>query len=259
MSAHSLKRSASLWTGVLCAAGAIAVTALSLTTGPKTHASPVVVEPPDSPMAVAEALDSIVQPRFFQLGDELFGMSRIARPVKNHPIRRFTPESPNEKPFFDRVAASGRECHIFFYQTVPALVEKPAFSRGNDPFRYIISNRPFQTTEDYNRMQTGMKESKPLVEAELSRLKAGEKRNRDTAEYAVFMRPVRSAEACVSCHKGTTKQDILGVMVYVVSKERRTPATQAAPPPVAPTQQLVPTQRISEGWERELVEIRAAR
>lgn len=239
MSATPIHRPFVFWgAAALTAASIAAIASLTLLT-PKSVASPV--EPPDSPLSVAEAMDSIVQPRFFQLGDEVFGMSRIARTAKNHPLRRFVPESETEKVYFDKIAASGRDCHILFYQTVPALVDKPAFSRGNDPLRYIISNT--------NAFRWEMlKDFKPVIEEELTRLKTGEKRTRDTKDYVLAMRPVHSANACVSCHSKSGAKDILGVMVYVISKERR-----------AVTRPAQPVQQQQVGWKREVEEVVAAK
>jgi hypothetical protein len=244
------RRPSAAWTAVTFATVSFAAVAALTVFSPKSQASPAEpvrgsAEPATTALAVAEELDAIVQPRFFQLGDETFGMSRVVRVEKNHPLRRFRPESDGEKARFERIAESGRECHLFFYQTVPALVAKPAFSRGSEPFRYLVSNGVFRWEQ--------MKEFKPLVEEELTKLKAGERRNRDTKDYVIAMRPVRSAEACVSCHSAQGPKDILGVMVYVVGKERRD-ANRPAP---VQTQQRV--SRAEQGWERELDEVRAAK
>lgn len=185
---------------------------------------PSLTTPPDpySPRAVAETIDSVVQPRFFKFDDTLFGMSRIATDlrVKGHQIDSFTAQNEGEAKSFQLLKESQRDYMILFYRSIaPPPNSRPYLRSPEAEFRLVAGSYDMYWESEYQTIFNDHKAAwHPLVRSELSRLKQGIPVDREAGDWLLAMRPVKNNNQCVSCHTNARPDNMLGIMVYAVRR-----------------------------------------
>lgn len=199
-------------------------------------------EPPtktlDSSFAVAEALDSYVQPRFEILRDKNFGALRIVY-RKHAGIVQLKVDTPEEKAIIANVNATGRDYAICLLHCAP----RPSYS-GTTSSRYVqspklqmlyLNQQPIASDADYasgfsyvNPKEAARKKSFDLQATQekavdaLPKLRKGQEYRTEDANWDVLMRPVTAFDkACLNCHTDAQSGATLGVMVYAVRKVAR--------------------------------------
>lgn len=212
----------------------------------------------DSPRAVAEALDAIVQPRFLDDQAGVFGTGRLVSPVRGH-VEAAASEmkSPSETRLWEAVNRARLSYVMGFYhcahlpgrftdqQPPPNLLSKgfgTSFS-GPDPFHpaiysfsrlftvYPASDTPASPAVWQQRDMQEKAQNASLQTAALKALPAlmkGKGQETTQGDLLVVMRPVLAAkDSCLGCHIGAKKNDTLGIMVYAV---RNTSANTVSKP-----------------------------
>lgn len=192
------------------------------------------------PLQVADALDSVIQPRFLQNAG-LFGLTRIVPVVNGHTVGymgSLGTETPQEKQALARADAARRDYTIAFLhcahvpgQFVRPGIFKPAAQHKGKVLAVqprltmlIVTRHPSPTAQKVSSPISGMDQDRRQWQAATLRalptLQQGRPAQATVADSTVFMRPVRaSADSCVSCHVGVKRGDTLGVMVYAVSNK----------------------------------------
>ncbi len=201
----------------------------------------------DSPRAVAEALDAIVQPRFLDDQAGVFGTGRVVSPVRGHfETTYFEPKTPAETALWE-AANQGKLPYMMGFlhcahvpgrftdkQPPPNLLGTgfgTSFS-ALDPFhpaiyslsrlftKYPVSDTPVPAAVWQQRGLQEKEQDKSFQTAALKALPAlmkGKGQETTQGDFLVVMRPVLAAkDSCLSCHIGAKKNDTLGVMVYAV-------------------------------------------
>ncbi len=212
----------------------------------------------DSPRAVAEALDAIVQPRFLDDQAGVFGTGRVVSPVRGHfETTYFEPKTPAETALWE--AANQAKfpymmgflhcAHVpgrFTDQQPPPDLLSTGFSTSfsaPDPFhpaiyslsrlftKYSVSDTPVSAAVWQQRGLQEKEQDKSFQTAALKALPAlmkGKTQETTQGDFLVVMRPVLAAkDSCLGCHIGAKKNDTLGVMVYAV---RNTPTNTVSKP-----------------------------
>ncbi len=178
---------------------------------------------------MADALDSIVQPRFQQNAGR-FGEDRVTHGLDGHQgIEWIDPDSRFEKRQFAGVKASHRSYVIAFLHCrhkPGAHIDPPTKPEPlGDDFKpstdALIAVGGTQTGADRN-FEWANRALQPLVLPHLNQLKQGQPAQTEYENWVVVMRPVRAEHrACLSCHAGTKRGDTLGIMIYAVDKNAK--------------------------------------
>lgn len=205
----------------------------------------------NSPLAVAQALDAIVQPRFQDTSMIVFGVNRVGPQSVKHPPVNLIPKTSQEAAILKTVAAAHRDYILSFLHCVPVppggselarnsqgyARQLPQFAAPQVHFLPMpgLSNlsltlpatpfRPFVTNMIVHSPASGSPKialaQKAVTKAGLNvlpRLRLGQEAHANVDGWTVLMRPIPAAQSsCLTCHTGAKRGDTLGVMVYAVS------------------------------------------
>lgn len=220
--------------------------ALSLHGQPAAKAIP---SKADSPLAVAQALDAIVQPRFQDDRAGVFGLGRVVPVVRGHlAVNDFQPHTKSETQIWQRANNARRSFQVDFLHCahVPgkfaAASSLPAAAPGihlDGTLSPTVVDRPkpslspliqkgFAPAPNWNdpkvREQVGKERVAELAMFQqaaaiaLPNLLKGKAQEKTVGGWLVVMRPVcASKDSCLTCHAGAKRGDTLGAMVYAVS------------------------------------------
>lgn len=184
----------------------------------------------ESPVQVAEALDSYVQPRFEILRDKNFGAFRIVY-RKHAGIVQLKVDTPEEKALIANVNAANRDYVISLLHCAP----KPSYS-GGVTTRYKVTpqlqmlywnRQPVAPETDFPHVSSqsqkieqetpGFDGWEKKAVAALPELMMGKEYRTKDGDWEILMRPATATKAsCVSCHTDAQVGSTLGVMVYAV-------------------------------------------
>ena len=180
-----------------------------------------------SPLQVADALDSIVQPRFQQNAGR-FGVDRVFALDGHGSVHWVESDSRAERRRFALVKTSHRPYVIAFLHTAhkPGAHIDPATKpqESDMPVPSINSLTAVGASQvGADRMYDWANAHlKPVVTAHMATLKQGLPAQADYQNWVVVMRPVRALhQGCITCHVGAKRGDTLGVMVYAVDKNQK--------------------------------------
>lgn len=184
-----------------------------------------------TPLQVAQTLDTYVQPRFEILRDKNFGAFRIV--YRRHAgIVQLKVDSNREKELIANVNAAGRDYAISLLHCAP----KPGYGayKPEPKLQVLYYNR----TPVAGELDFGWSDPEALKKAgsagfdqdslekraiaALPDLMAGKERFVSGSEWDLLMRPVLATKReCLSCHEEAKQGDTLGAMVYAVRKTAR--------------------------------------
>ncbi len=180
-----------------------------------------------TPLQVAQTLNSYVQPRFEILRDKNFGALRIVY-RKHAGIVQLKVDTAAEQEKIANVNAAHRDYAISLLH----CAEVPPYHdfRKEPMLKTLYFNQemfanaqddPFDRMREQEKKQTGL-DSKAVEKkaiAALPKLRKGQEQYAETKEWGILMRPVLAAkQECLDCHTTAKRGDTLGVMVYAVRK-----------------------------------------
>ncbi len=173
-------------------------------------------------LQVADALDSIIQPRF-QNDAGKFGVGRLVTVDGHVFVADLEAADPAEAAVLAKAKAYQRDYLIAFLHTthVPGKFTRGGLSPQPQFKPYLstlagsgFGRRDLSSAAVYFRGQA----LQPAVVAAFPRLADGAVAPFMVDNQWVFLRPVRALQSsCLDCHTGAKKGDTLGVMVYAVS------------------------------------------
>ena len=192
-----------------------------------------------APRCVADALDTLIQPRF-QIDAGVFGMERIG--VPGHDAIVF--DNSDRTHFLAKLAAithnTGRVATVGFlhcarkpgkyrpsdFSESPPDVKQLILAKPYYDMYYLLKNQVYYNGSDgapTEEAAAWTRQNKSAVEAACMRalpgLREGKQQTAQVGEMLVVMRPVRAFRAsCIGCHSGARRGDTLGAMVYTISK-----------------------------------------
>ena len=182
-----------------------------------------------SPMQVAEALDTYVQPRFAILRDKNFGAVRFVY-RKHAGIVQLKVDTPEEKACIANVNAANRDYAISLLHCAPKP-NKIAYPVTPELQLLYFNQKPLASDWDYDYSPTAVEVAakneydtesvQKKAVAALPKLMAGKELRTSDASWETLMRPVRAfKQECLSCHTDAKPGATLGIMVYSVRKSR---------------------------------------
>ena len=187
---------------------------------------------------VADALDSIIQPRFQDLSAGKFGMGRIVPPVSGHAavgyVGAFAANTPAEAGRLARADSAGRPYMIGLLHCAPvpgypsasaAPAAGSGFSLSSADADFFAPHLTWITAKGIPKTflpDTCIPVDPQVQDAAVKALPAAQKGNAvqtPAGPWTLFLRPVRATQsACLTCHTTATWGDTLGVMVYAVGR-----------------------------------------
>ncbi len=218
---------------IIMAVGALGLMVTALAS-PKKEVLP----PLETPEQVAQAIDDVIQPRFQKDVDEV-GIERILIEGHSGIYSLDTKHMPKMKTLLKRIALSRRQFAISFFH----CIHKPAKFRGitkesftsngeEEGLQTLIlpGNQYYRTAgvgslAEHDRQGKWEEEQNPAIEKAttkvLPELRKGKPKEANIGKWYVAMRPVRAIKpSCLNCHTGAKKGDLMGVMVYSVSRTK---------------------------------------
>jgi hypothetical protein len=180
---------------------------------------------PNTARRTVELLDQFAQDRFRQT-DKKFGIGRMRPSVEGHNgVNSLIPDSQAEKKLLAEVAALGHESIVAFLRVdhPPGGVryaprDVPGEVREQPRLSVISTLGGKQKTIFELERSTTDALSRAAVEA-LPELRKKGAAERSVGPRLVMLRPVRALASCLKCHVAAKRGDILGVMVYGVSRD----------------------------------------
>ena len=205
----------------------------------------VSLRPAKSANDVAERLDSVLQPRFLERGED-FGLSRIYIPLNAHqythrdannqvtrqPLYALVGRGADEKKLVAEANAPRKEYVVAFLHGKNTLGKSGDKTPERDSLRgfggvsfyfeplVIHEADAAQNAPDKLALwfQTNLPEAEKMLSGSVVRARQGEKTSDEIGSYLVALRPVKAQASCLGCHGRAKTGDTLGVLVYAVKK-----------------------------------------